>query len=103
MHTSTSTPYLYLQLQDAVFDIALQTHSAMTTYLSSLTLPAFIFEQPAASILLPVIAGSAIGYSLSPKETQASYNALRQPPGRPPGWVFGPAWTTLYTLMGYGK
>lgn len=22
-------------------------------------------------------------------------------PGRPPGWVFGPAWTLLYGLMGY--
>lgn len=75
----------------------------MTTYISSLTLPAFIFEQPAASILLPIAAGSAIGYSLSPKETQASYKALRQPPLRPPGWVFGPVWTFLYGAMGYGK
>lgn len=27
--------------------------------------------------------------------------ALKQPPFRPPPWVFGPAWTTLYGLMGY--
>lgn len=26
---------------------------------------------------------------------------LKQPPFRPPPWVFGPAWTTLYGLMGY--
>jgi benzodiazapine receptor len=27
--------------------------------------------------------------------------ALKQPPFRPPPWVFGPAWTVLYGLMGY--
>jgi len=27
--------------------------------------------------------------------------SLKQPPFRPPPWVFGPAWTTLYGLMGY--
>lgn len=73
----------------------------MTSYIPSLTLPNIIFEQPAASILLPVLAGAAIGYSSRPKETQKTYLALRQPPLRPPPWVFGPAWTTLYGLMGY--
>lgn len=27
--------------------------------------------------------------------------SLRQPPLRPPPWVFGPVWTVLYGLMGY--
>jgi benzodiazapine receptor len=26
---------------------------------------------------------------------------MRQPPGHPPAWLFGPAWTTLYAVMGY--
>ncbi len=28
------------------------------------------------------------------------YAALTPPPGNPPGWVFGPVWTTLYVLIG---
>ena len=35
------------------------------------------------------------------KETQKTYMALKQPPFRPPPYVFGPAWTLLYGLMGY--
>ncbi|CAK1354626.1 Translocator protein [Cercospora beticola] len=73
----------------------------MTTYIPSLTLPAFLFEQPAAAILLPVAAGTAIGFAISPSETKASYAALRQPPLRPPPWIFGPVWTALYSAMGY--
>ena len=35
------------------------------------------------------------------KETQKTYMALKQPPYRPPPYVFGPAWTVLYGLMGF--
>jgi benzodiazapine receptor len=35
----------------------------MTTYIPSLTLPSFVFDNPAVAILLPVVAGTAIGYS----------------------------------------
>ncbi len=37
----------------------------------------------------------------SAKETQKTYLALKQPPYRPPPYVFGPAWTVLYGLMGF--
>lgn len=73
----------------------------MTTHIPSLTLPTYIFESPAASILLPVALGTAVGFSTRPKETQNTYLALRQPPLRPPPWVFGPMWTLLYGAMGY--
>jgi translocator protein len=73
----------------------------MTTYIPSLTLPDIVFKHPAASILLPIAAGTAVGYSTRPKETQATYLALRQPPLRPPPQVFGPVWTLLYGSMGY--
>jgi benzodiazapine receptor len=26
---------------------------------------------------------------------------MKQPPLHPPAWLFGPAWTTLYAVMGY--
>jgi benzodiazapine receptor len=28
------------------------------------------------------------------------YDALAQPPGTPPNWLFGPVWTVLYVLLG---
>ncbi|KAK5722916.1 hypothetical protein LTR17_014129 [Elasticomyces elasticus] len=73
----------------------------MTTHIPSLTLPAILFQQPAAAILLPVAVGTAIGFGTRPKQTQQTYLALRQPPLRPPPWIFGPMWTLLYGLMGY--
>ncbi|KAF2859107.1 TspO/MBR-related protein [Piedraia hortae CBS 480.64] len=73
----------------------------MTTYIPSLTLPSLVLDNAPASILLPIAAGTAVGFATSPKNTQKTYLALRQPPFRPPPWVFGPAWTVLYGLMGY--
>ena len=33
--------------------------------------------------------------------SSSNHNLTIHSPGRPPGWVFGPAWTLLYGLMGY--
>ncbi|MCO5216885.1 MAG: tryptophan-rich sensory protein [Thermomicrobiales bacterium] len=46
-----------------------------------------------AVAFLPAISGLAV-------ETSGWYNELSKPPLTPPGWVFGPAWTTLYLTTG---
>ncbi|KFY05006.1 hypothetical protein O988_00348 [Pseudogymnoascus sp. VKM F-3808] len=76
--------------------------AAMTTYIPSLTIPSGILLNPAASILLPVALGSAVGFSSRPNNDQKNYMALKQPPCRPPPEIFGPLWTLFYGLMGYG-
>lgn len=95
----------------------------MTTFIPALTIPYPVLANPAASILLPISLGTAVGYStrreslypqsplpahihLTPppplaKETQQTYLTIKQPPLRPPPYVFGPAWSLLYGLMGY--
>ena len=35
----------------------------MTTFIPSITLPYVVFANPAASVLLPVTLGNAVGYS----------------------------------------
>lgn len=35
------------------------------------------------------------------KNTKTTYRDLRQPPFSPPAWLFAPAWTVLYGMMGY--
>jgi tryptophan-rich sensory protein len=52
-----------------------------------------------AGWLLLAFAAEAIG-AIASIDARAFYGALRQPAWAPPGWVFGPVWTTLYTLMG---
>jgi translocator protein len=47
-------------------------------------------------VALPLLAG-AFGSFFQPGEW---YARLEKPPWNPPSWVFGPAWTTLYVLMG---
>jgi benzodiazapine receptor len=40
----------------------------MTTYIPSLTLPAAIFENAALSVLFPIVAGTAVGFSTQRKD-----------------------------------
>jgi tryptophan-rich sensory protein len=48
----------------------------------------------AAAVLATAVAGG-LGTDVSSRW----YDALRKPAWQPPGWAFGPAWTTLYGLI----
>ncbi|MGI6278584.1 MAG: TspO/MBR family protein [Patescibacteria group bacterium] len=50
-------------------------------------------------LLLPQIAG-AIGAYFTFPAIDSWYQFLNKPTWSPPNWLFGPAWTTLYFLMG---
>ncbi|KAL4881831.1 TspO/MBR-related protein [Aspergillus karnatakaensis] len=67
----------------------------------SFALPHAIFESPLLSTLTPIATGSTIGYLVNRRGTKPTYRSLRQPPFSPPAWLFAPAWTLLYGLMGY--
>ncbi|KAI1766183.1 TspO/MBR-related protein [Hypoxylon sp. FL1150] len=74
----------------------------MTTHIPRINaIPYDVFANVAASVLLPIVLGTTVGFSSRPKETQSTYLAMKQPPLRPPPRIFGPVWTVLYGLMGY--
>nr|BAN20646.1 mitochondrial benzodiazepine receptor, putative [Riptortus pedestris] len=54
------------------------------------------------AILLPNVGGIFIGAVFNPKRTNF-YDNLKKPSWNPPSWVFAPAWTTLYSSMGYAS
>jgi tryptophan-rich sensory protein len=50
-------------------------------------------------LLLPFVA-AAVGALVGPGGAGGWYASIAKPAWTPPSWVFGPAWTTLYLLMG---
>jgi translocator protein len=52
-----------------------------------------------ASLILPLGIGGIAGMFIS-EAIPGWYASLNQPTFNPPNWVFGPVWTTLYTIMG---
>ncbi|MEO9319894.1 MAG: TspO/MBR family protein [Nitrososphaera sp.] len=53
----------------------------------------------AISVAIPLSAG-AIGAALTASSIATWYQLIEKPWFTPPNWVFGPAWTVLYVLMG---
>jgi benzodiazapine receptor len=51
------------------------------------------------SLALPLLAGG-IGSLFTAPAISGWYSQLQKPWFNPPSWVFGPAWTVLYILMG---
>jgi benzodiazapine receptor len=49
---------------------------------------------------LCLLVGAADGAIIAGAE-RGWYLSLIRPPGTPPGWVFGPVWTVLYTMIGF--
>lgn len=51
------------------------------------------------SIALPVVVGALSGF-FTTTGVGSWYQTINKPSWNPPGWIFGPVWTTLYVLMG---
>ena len=51
------------------------------------------------SILLPQLTGG-LGALITISSVGSWYQTINKPSFTPPSWLFGPAWTTLYLLMG---
>lgn len=51
------------------------------------------------SVLIPNAAGG-VGALATASSVNTWYRGLRKPSWNPPGWLFGPVWTLLYTMMG---
>jgi len=48
----------------------------------------------------PILLAALLGNAATMPNIASWYDGLAKPPLTPPNWVFGPAWTTLYILMG---
>lgn len=52
------------------------------------------------SCAVPILVGLAGAFFTTGDSLNNWYSTLNKPPFTPPGWLFGPVWTTLYVLMG---
>jgi len=55
--------------------------------------------QAAAIAIVPVVAASLIGSTVTVPQIPGWYAGLAKPPFNPPNWLFGPVWTALYAMM----
>lgn len=85
----------------------------------SIALPHAILSNPFLAVATPITAGTTVALltnrtstvddcatitdESTGKSTRETYKHLQQPPFSPPGWLFAPAWTLLYGLMGYAS
>lgn len=51
------------------------------------------------SLILPQLAALS-GWLFTETGKGSWYQSIQKPAWNPPGWLFGPVWTTLYILMG---
>jgi tryptophan-rich sensory protein len=52
------------------------------------------------ALAIGVPLGISFGIGVSVGHDKTWYRSLKKPSWTPPDWVFGPAWTVLYSLMG---
>lgn len=58
--------------------------------------------QIAGAVILPNI-GGWVGGIITKRNIESWYTGLKKPSWRPPNYAFAPAWTALYSGMGYAS
>ncbi|MBQ7836410.1 MAG: tryptophan-rich sensory protein [Clostridia bacterium] len=56
------------------------------------------WKELVAAILIPLAVGGLSAFITG--DSMAAFEAVKQPPLSPPGWLFPVVWTVLYILMG---
>ena len=51
------------------------------------------------AIAIPLAVGATSGF-FTATGVESWYQTINKPSWNPPGWIFGPVWTTLYVMMG---